>query len=109
MAGCRARVVNGKRTDLTELVLSKFQRELERQRGFTGEIDLRAPQLFQGHTRFATSSICDLGGCHPHQAPQSPTHATRGSFLSFSYALPRRPSAVGPFPHGECPRTNPYH
>lgn len=23
--------------------------------------------LFQGHTRFATSSICNLGGCHPHQ------------------------------------------
>lgn len=28
---------------------------------------ITAPQLFQGHTRFATSSIAALPGCHPHQ------------------------------------------
>ena len=26
-----------------------------------------APKLFQGHTRFATSSVSDLPGAHPHQ------------------------------------------
>ena len=35
-----------------------------------------APQVFQGHTRFATSSIANLGGTHPHQwtPRQSQTH-----------------------------------
>ena len=67
MAGVRVRVVNGKRTDLTQLVMDKLQRQISRQRAMGAEGDLNAPQLFQGHTRFATSSIADLGGCHPHQ------------------------------------------
>ena len=55
--GCRSRVVNGKRTNLATLLLDKFLRQLERRRihGTFGAIE--APQLFQGHTRFATSSL----------------------------------------------------
>jgi hypothetical protein len=56
--GVRKRVVNGKRTDLCDLLMKKFSRELD-----PGV----APTLFQGHTRFATSSIANLAGCHPHQ------------------------------------------
>jgi hypothetical protein len=28
---------------------------------------ISAPQVFHGHTRFATSSIASLNGCHPHR------------------------------------------
>jgi hypothetical protein len=58
--GTRKRVVNGKRTDLSDLVLREAASVLD-----PGAIS--APQLFQGHTRFATSSVADLSGCHPHQ------------------------------------------
>ena len=65
--GLRCRVVNGKRTDLSNLLLKKLARSL-----YGGTDGLFAgpgmsPRLFQGHTRFATSSICNLAGCHPHQ------------------------------------------
>ena len=63
--GCRARTVSGKRTDLARLLLSKFSRALERRRTLLGTGLLAAPQLFQGHTRFATTSLTTLGGCHP--------------------------------------------
>ena len=56
--GARMRVVNGKRSELDALLLGRC-------RGL-----LRNPavgQIFQGHTRFATSSISNLAGCHPHQ------------------------------------------
>ena len=59
-AGTRKRVVNGKRTDLCDLLMAKFGAQVN-----TGAIS--APQLFQGHTRFATSSIANFAGCHPHQ------------------------------------------
>jgi hypothetical protein len=58
--GVRRRVVNGKRTNLCTLLLREYERLLKPSR-------LTAPQLFQGHTRFATSSIANLAGCHPHQ------------------------------------------
>ena len=58
--GVRKRVVNGKRTDLCSLLLSKFAAQMKPSR-------IAAPQLFQGHTRFATSSIANMPGCHPHQ------------------------------------------
>ena len=54
----RRRVLNGKRTDLSKLLIAKVERALRSH---------SLPQLFQGHTRFATSSICNLSGCHPHQ------------------------------------------
>lgn len=56
--GLRCRVVNGKRTDLADLLLEKFSSALSAR---------ASARLYQGHTRFATSSICNLGGCHPHQ------------------------------------------
>ena len=58
--GKRFRVVNGKRTDLSEKLL-------DRATGITKPTKIKAPQIFQGHTRFATSSIADLSGTHPHQ------------------------------------------
>ena len=58
--GKRRRVVNGKRTDLCDLLMTKCGSQLQAEA-------LCAPQLFQGHTRFATSSIASLPGCHPHQ------------------------------------------
>ena len=58
--GIRKRVVNGKRTDLCDLLMAKWGSKLS-----SGAVS--SPQLFQGHTRFATSSIAALPGCHPHQ------------------------------------------
>ena len=65
--GVRKRVVNGKRTDLCDLLMKKYKSELE-------AANIAAPALFQGHTRFATSSIANFEGCHPHQwSPAKPT------------------------------------
>ena len=58
--GVRKRTVNGKRTDLCDLTLGKFAAQLK-------PSAISAPALFQGHTRFATSSIANFDGCHPHQ------------------------------------------
>ena len=58
--GIRKRVVNGKRTDLCTMLLREYASQLK-------PSNLSCPQLFQGHTRFATSSIAALPGCHPHQ------------------------------------------
>ena len=58
--GVRRRVVNGKRTDLCSLLLRQYDRLLQPAR-------MSAPCLYQGHTRFATSSIAGMAGCHPHQ------------------------------------------
>ena len=68
ISGVRKRVVNGKRTDLCDLLMRKFRSELKPKA-------VEAPALFQGHTRFATSSIANFDGCHPHQwlPPQSMT------------------------------------
>ena len=67
-AARRSQVVNGKRTALDEKLLGHFAKTIERQRPVLGvRTTSGAPQLYQGHTRFATSSIADLSGCHPHQ------------------------------------------
>ena len=58
--GVRRRVVNGKRTDLCSLLLRQYECLLQPAR-------MSAPCLYQGHTRFATSSIAGMAGCHPHQ------------------------------------------
>ena len=58
--GVRRRVVNGKRTDLCDLLMKKFKPQLN-------PAAIKSPALFQGHTRFATSSIANMSGCHPHQ------------------------------------------
>ncbi|KAK3270697.1 hypothetical protein CYMTET_20918 [Cymbomonas tetramitiformis] len=68
--GARTRVVNGKRSDLAELLMLKFLRR-EAIHALTstpsGQRESAAPEVFQGHTRFATSSITNLEGAHPHQ------------------------------------------
>jgi hypothetical protein len=66
--GVRYRVVNGKRTDLAGKLLSKAT-------SITRPSAITAPQLFQGHTRFATSSIANMQGTHPHQ--WTPPHKER--------------------------------
>jgi hypothetical protein len=58
--GRRYRVVNSKRTDLCDLLMKKCG-------SATSARHISAPQVFQGHTRFATSSIASLEGCHPHR------------------------------------------
>ena len=64
----RTRVVNGKRTDLCDLLFGN---------GPTSRVQVgqQVPQLFVGHTRFATSSRATMDGCHPH-AWSPPTEQT---------------------------------
>ena len=59
--GIRSRVVNGKRTDLSELVTKKLGSD---QRGASL---LDGPRIYAGHTRFATTSKATFDGTHPHQ------------------------------------------
>jgi hypothetical protein len=61
LKGIRSRVVNGKRTDLSELIVGKLTSD---QRGaplYDG------PRIYAGHTRFATTSKATFDGTHPHQ------------------------------------------
>jgi hypothetical protein len=48
------------RPDLADNLITAAQKMLYPSR-------MAAPQVFQGHTRFATSSISDMAGVHPHQ------------------------------------------
>ena len=61
LKGIRSRVVNGKRTDLSELVRQKVEGNdgAGRPEGFT--------RAYSGHTRFATTSKATFDGTHPHQ------------------------------------------
>lgn len=61
----RSRLVNKKRTDLSQLLRVKVQRDLRRAMLF--DSDRFIPRIFAGHTRFATSSIATLDGSHPHR------------------------------------------
>ena len=129
---------NRKRTDLCDLILSKacergkplalFKSAKGKSpkaaanlwkgaRGRPGgpKKELWFPRIFQGHTRFATSSVSDLGGCHPHQwTPPSrsnlcwqireldvyktwATTTTTGS--SSSHKVPKRASKKKSFKH----------
>eukprot|EP00900_Chrysochromulina_parva_P025731 jgi/Chrpa1/7792/Chrysochromulina_OHIO_Genome00022035-RA len=62
--GKRRRVVNGKRTDLATLLLGP---EHGISRLWRSPAIEPAPAIYQGHTRFATSSRATIDGCHPHQ------------------------------------------
>ncbi|EKX55458.1 hypothetical protein GUITHDRAFT_99235 [Guillardia theta CCMP2712] len=65
LKGIRSRVVNGKRTDLSELVTSKlWHDQLWASLRYGLRDDVR---VYAGHTRFATSSKASLDGTHPHQ------------------------------------------
>ena len=84
--GVRSRVVNGKRSDLADLVLNDFGRRMGYQ---LSRFASAHPQILQGHTRFATSSVCNLSGCHPHQwmPPRSQAvwhYAGAGRFVTSS-------------------------
>ena len=59
MAGKRIRVVNKKRTDLSK--------ELRKRLSLPSNVLMRSVPFYQGHTRFATSSLSSLAGTHPHQ------------------------------------------
>ena len=59
--GIRSRVVNGKRTDLSELIVGKLQSDLR----FAPLLE--GPRVYAGHTRFATTSKATFDGTHPHQ------------------------------------------
>ena len=59
--GKRSRVLNSKRSDLSDLIAHKLKRTVARQSKST------EPVFYCGHTRFATSSLTTLDGCHPHQ------------------------------------------
>jgi len=59
--GVRSRVVNGKRTDLSELVVKKLASDQSK------HSLLDESRMYAGHTRFATTSIASFDGCHPHQ------------------------------------------
>ena len=68
-----ARVVNGKRSNLSKLIMGALRRK--RRAADCARILTSTPRtptdepfsaLFQGHTRFATSSVADLSGTHPH-------------------------------------------
>lgn len=63
MTAIRSRVVNGKRTDLSEGLRRKLNRDVC-QLGGKLEPTIRT---FLGHTRFATSSKATFDGTHPHR------------------------------------------
>ena len=65
----RVRVVNGKRTDLSEELRKELNKHLCSSLGNLN----KSVRCLLGHTRFATSSISDLGGTHPHTwSPATP-------------------------------------
>ena len=86
--GKRHRVVNGKRTDLADKLLRKGKEMVK-------PANIQATQIFQGHTRFATTSIADFDGTHPHQwsAPTRERHWA---------AVPGQPRVVSAMAHVEA-------
>ena len=74
--GIRSRVVNKKRTDLSQEILKRVRKDF-RPRNFPSNF---VPTLV-GHTRFATSSRSTLDGTHPHQ--WTPTSKRRVYNLNF--------------------------
>jgi hypothetical protein len=58
----RVRVVNGKRTDLSELLRKALNRKI-----CSGKRIDPSIKCLLGHTRFATSSKATMDGTHPHQ------------------------------------------
>lgn len=66
MTAIRSRVVNRKRTDLSEGIVKKVSRDNQwsfRKCASKGQ----QVKTFSGHTRFATSSIANFDGTHPHR------------------------------------------
>ena len=63
MEATRSRVVNMKRTDLSERIIAQVQKDNR------SAFRSRRPRVktFSGHTRFATTSIANFDGTHPHR------------------------------------------
>lgn len=66
LMGLRARVVNQKRSTLSEVLRQKLD-AAERWRRCAGRPLMHFGRIYAGHTRFATSSKATLDGVHPHQ------------------------------------------
>ena len=62
MIGTRTRVVKSKRSDLSILLRNKLSG-----RNLAALSSEYVPKFYAGHTRFATSSVADFSGTHPHQ------------------------------------------
>ena len=92
--GLRCRVVNGKRTDLEDVLFKRFSRSYA---------DMTCG-LFQGHTRFATSSVCNIAGCHPHQwLPRSKQMAWRlATNTAYRFVCERRSVESFITHNGDC-------
>jgi len=74
LKGIRSRVVNGKRTDLSELIVNKLAGDQR----WAPLVD--GPRIYAGHTRFATTSKATFDGTHPHQwTPPAPMNVWRRS------------------------------
>ena len=65
LKGVRSRVLNGKRTNLADLIAAEMTAN-ERFPKLMGNM-LDGPRLYAGHTRFATTSKVTPDGTHPHQ------------------------------------------
>lgn len=64
----RSRVVNMKRTDLSEGIIAKVKKDNRRAFRSSGS---KTVKTFSGHTRFATTSVANFDGTHPHRwSPQ---------------------------------------
>jgi hypothetical protein len=96
MKGHRARCVKTKRGDLSVQIRNSVKPMLssaiamaEKRVDRRNEVDKSKDEgrFFGGHTRFATSSIADLAGCHPHQWSKPYEH----SVYDFSGASSLRP------------------
>eukprot|EP00667_Euglena_gracilis_P000989 EG_transcript_989 len=86
--GLRVRVVNGKRTNLDELVYRKMKRQ------HPAITEAQGPRLYCGHTRFATSSLVTMDGCHPHQWAPPQTVEVWDGFRTGEFTAARRNAEV---------------
>ena len=73
--GIRSRVVNGKRTDLSEIIVGKLKSDQR----FAPLLD--GPRIYAGHTRFATTSKASFDGTHPHQVSLSSSRSLYRNML----------------------------
>lgn len=69
MIGTRTRVVKSKRSDLSILLRKNLSASVGRTRNPVAlqKSSEYVPKFYAGHTRFATSSVADFSGTHPHQ------------------------------------------
>jgi len=104
--GVRSRVVNSKRTDLSQGVRRKIVKDncdklTGNLRGWKksdyNSSSSRLVKGFFGHTRFATSSKASFDGTHPHQWSKPTTYSVYpfGTSIASDSAAEVRPRSVG--------------